>query len=154
MILAASESIGISRQRGFWLRCFLGRMLIPVSLVIVLGGTAHANVCVYKTMHVRSVHGYVVDSTLERVPNARVIAKSAGKVVVKSTTDQKGSFRLKLPRGEYDLKVEATGFAPGYARVKVGFGFRSLIHPNTLRFTVSPGVICQAAKAEGHRIAA
>jgi hypothetical protein len=129
-------------------------MLTLVSLVIVPGETAHANVCVYKTMHVRSVHGYVVDSILERVPNARVIAKSAGKVVLESTADQQGNFRLKLPRGEYDLKVEATGFAPRYARVKVGFGFRSLIHPNTLRFMVTPGVICQAAKAEGHRIAA
>jgi hypothetical protein len=116
--------------------------------------TAQANVCVYKTVHVRSVQGYVSDSTSARVAGAKVIAKEDGNVIGEGTADSQGNFRLSLPRGEYDLIVNATGFAPGHARVKVGFGFRSLFHSNTLRMVVSPGMICKTEEAGGLFIAA
>jgi len=142
MTFAASERIGISRQRGFWLRCFLERMLIFAALVITVCGTANANVCVYKTLHIRSVHGNVVDETGQIVPGAKVLIKRDQEVIGETTTDQQGRFRLNVQRGKYWLTVQAQGFAPSRAYVSVGFGMRSVLHSNTLHMIVRVVDVC------------
>jgi len=171
MRFAVSERIERPRQRSFWLRCFLGRILILAVIVLSTSRTANANVCVYKTVYVRSVHGYVVDETGAIVPDAKVIVKQMeyvaleptnpkvktrreGKVVLESTADQQGRFRLKIPRGEYWIDVQANGFAGDHAYVKVGLGVRSLIHSNTLRLVLSVGSVCKEAypnEVQSHR---
>jgi len=168
MTLALGESIGISRQRGFWLRCFLGRMLILAALVVSLCGTANANVCVYKTVYVRSVRGYVIDQTGAIVPGAKIAIKQIeyvplepampkvksrqpGKTVLESTADQQGVFRIKVPSGEYWIDVQANGFAPAHAYVKVGFGVRSLVHSNTLRLVLSVVNMCKEVLANENK---
>lgn len=159
MTLVMGESIGIFGQRSFWLRCFLGRMLILAVILLSVCGTVRANVCVYRTVYVRSVHGYVVDQTGIVVPSARIVVKQVeyvhqdpenprlkvrqeGKVVLESTADQQGRFRLKVPRGEYWVNIEANGFAPAHAYVKVGFGIRSLLQVNPLRMRLTVGLVC------------
>jgi hypothetical protein len=144
MTFAARETTGISRQRSYWLRCFLGRMLVIVALAIAVCGSANANVCVYKTLYVRSVHGSVSDLDGQVISDANVTIRRGRKVVAQTRTDGQGNFHLKVPRGKYWLEVDARGFAPSEAYLSVGLGFRSSIRSNTLHLVAEVGKICEA----------
>jgi hypothetical protein len=139
----------ISIQRSFWLRCFLGRSVAFVVFILLSGGTARANVCVYKTFYVHGVYGYVSDLLHERIPGATILLKDlSGKVVAQSVGNEQGEFRIKAPSGTYWLVVEAQGFAPGRAYLRVGFGIRSMLHSNSIHIVVTPGVICGIKASE------
>jgi Carboxypeptidase regulatory-like domain len=148
MTRAASDRKGISRQRGFWLRCFLGRTMVLLALTFCLGRCACANVCVYKTLHVMRVRGHVTDYLGDKIPGAKLTFKKDGKTSLESAADEQGAFNLKVPRGKYWLSVEAPGFAPGRAYLQVGFGFKSLFHSSSLHMILSPGVICEYRQQE------
>ena len=116
--------------------------LVFVTLLTVLCGSARANVCVYKTLYVKHVQGNVRNQLGEALPLAKVSVKRGTETVAETTADQEGNFRLEVPRGEYELHVEASGYAPDHAHIKVGFGFRSALHSPPIYIALSPGVIC------------
>jgi len=126
------------KAAGLWLRCFLG-----TTMILCLGQSARANVCVYKTLHMLRVRGNVTDYLGEKIPGAKLVFKNDGKTSLESTADQQGSFNLKVPPGKYWLTIEAPGFAPGRAYLQVGFGFKSLFHSNSIHMILSPGVVCR-----------
>jgi hypothetical protein len=150
------ERSGNSRQRGFWLRCFLGGITILFALVSCPSENARANVCVYKTLHVIQTRGHVTDYSGKSIPDAKLTFKNDGKTVLESSADQEGNFNVKVPKGKYELRVESPGFAPGYAYLQVGFGFRTFFRSKSILMRLSPGVVCKSnepmTKQEGLRL--
>ena len=130
---------GNSRQRSFWLRCFLGPIPILFALLLCASANAHADVCVSQTFHVARVHGHVSDQNGEKIPNVEIALKKAGKIVLEGTTDDAGDFHLKASPGKYDLEVRARGFEPGWAPLMVGPGPKTWFRSNTLYVTLEVG---------------
>lgn len=116
--------------------------LLLVTLMMFFCGSARANVCVYKTLYVKHVQGHVRNQLGEALPSAKVIVKRGTETVAETTADQEGNFRVEVPRGEYELHIEAPGYAPDHAHIKVGLGFRSALHSPQIYIALSPGVIC------------
>ena len=132
---------GNSRQRGFWLRCFLGPIPIVVVLLLCAPATANANVCVSQTFSVSAIHGFVTDQNGEIIPKVRIMLQRSGNTVLESTTDDKGDFQLKASPGRYDLRVDAPGFMPSWAPLKVGFGPKSWFRSKTLYVALAVGLM-------------
>jgi len=60
-----------------------------------------------------TVTGRTLDTTAKVVPGATITAKAkTGSDEQRATSDQQGAFRLVVPRGSYQVRVEAQGFKP------------------------------------------
>ncbi len=111
MTFAASERIGISRQRGFWLRCFLG-----ISFLCVMArGVVCAQVELDKAVHLGKAEGVVVNTLGKPVAHAEVVLAQDGKAVFTTRTDDRGGFRFDHASGRYTFRVEAHGVCAGGA---------------------------------------
>jgi hypothetical protein len=97
---------------------------------------------VYKTVHILHVQGQVFDQAGEKIPGAKITIKRGPDTIAESTADQDGKFRLNVPPGEYDVNVNAPGFAPGYSHVKVGFGLKSAFHSSSVKIILPVGTVC------------
>jgi len=142
MTATSQQSLGNSRQRGFWLRCFLGKRLTLVFLLCFLSKNAIANECSYRPVYVRNLLGHVSYATGEDAHGAKITVKDGAKAVFQSTTNQKGDFQLKVPRGEYELTAEAPGFLPSAAHVHVGFSLRSLFRRDLIKLRLDVTRVC------------
>jgi len=121
--------------------------LLLIFLFLGLCTTARANVCVYKTLHVLHVEGHVINQLEDAVPRAIVLIKRGKETIAESVADQEGNFRIKVPAGEYELDIQAAGYAPAHAHIKVGFGVRSVFHSSSIKMVLSPVVICSNARS-------
>src|SRR5262245_35998476 len=83
-----------------------------VVLCLLVVGTS-LDVCA-QSASTGALTGIVTDPTRAVVPNAKVTLRNYGTAkTVTAVTDQGGSYRFSLlPAGEYELAVEAVGFAP------------------------------------------
>jgi hypothetical protein len=121
----------------------LGSTTILFTLILSSCDFAYANVCVYKTLHILRVRGHVTDDLGENIPGAKLTVKNDGKTVLESAANQQGIFSLKVPRGMYELRVDAPGFAPGFAYFQTGFGMRSVFNSKTIVMKLHVGAICK-----------
>jgi len=121
----------------------LGSTTLLFTLIFSPCEFANANVCVYKTLHILHVRGHVTDYLGENIPGAKLTFKKDGKTVLESVANQQGIFNLKVPRGKYDLRVDAPGFAPSFAYLQTGFGTRSIFHLKAVVIRLHPGAICE-----------
>jgi hypothetical protein len=101
MTFAASERIGISGQRSFWLRCFLGVAMVA----LLTGSAAQGQISILKPLHIQSVRGYVTDESGKAVSNATVQLLRDGKVVLGARADDEGWFQIDKASGPYLLSA-------------------------------------------------
>jgi hypothetical protein len=134
MKLKSSSTFGIHWQRGFWLRCFLGALLISTALV------SWAQ-CVMPTMRVSRVRGAVFDRTGQPIAKVEISLKQEDNVVALATTDEKGKFDVPAPPGTYWLNAKASAFAPGYARLDVGNDLIRALKPANLWMILDVGML-------------
>src|SRR5271165_1171328 len=98
---AVYERTVIQRERGFWLRCFLGLTLPLPWLGFALCGSLHAQIDVEKPIHLTQVEGYVVNSQGKPLVNAEVTLVRDETVAFKTRTDSNGAFNFEHVSGRY-----------------------------------------------------
>jgi hypothetical protein len=121
-------------------RRVLREISILLALFLCLSASASTTSCTYKKIHVLDVRGHVGNQLLENLPGARVTMRKSGQTVAETTADQNGDFRVKVPRGEYDMIISADGWYPSSTHLNVGFSLTALFHDKPIRvfLTVSP----------------
>jgi hypothetical protein len=147
MTLAASERIGFSRQRGFWLRCFLGRALAVLFLLSAGSGVLNAQVEVDKPEHIAKAEGLVVNSQGKPVVHAEVTLNQDGKPVYTTRTDDHGAFRFDHADGRFTFRVERTEFAPAAKEVVLDFQIATSLERKKLYVIVGPGACADACSS-------
>ncbi len=147
MTFAASERIGISRQRGFWLRCFLGRAWAILLLIAAAGVGLHAQIEVDKAVHLGKAEGVVVNTQGKPVAHAEVVLAQDGKAVFTTHTDDRGGFRFDHASGRYTFQVKRTEYAPAAQEVIVDFQIATSLERKKLYVIVGPGACADACSS-------
>ena len=126
----------IFKQRGFWLRCFLGCMLLD-SLVC---GVAHAQQ-LDKDGPIRLTHveGVVVTSRGTPAADVEVTLSQDDKVRMSTHTDRSGRFRIDHVQGDYLFQVARTDNAPAAHEIVVRAELASYIERKKLYVVLGPG---------------
>jgi hypothetical protein len=156
MTFAASETTGISRQRGFRLRCFLGMRvwLLVLTMAVLSGGVLHSQTtfdCFYvKTAKVAHIRGEVVDQTGQPVSGANIelLKQGADDVLASEKSSDGGQFGFDESGGKYWLHVKANGFQPAGLSVRVDHGFFSFFNTRRLYVVLAVGGTQQACPEE------
>ena len=141
MTFAVSGRIGISRQRGFRLRGFLG---LAFFCVAAFGGL-HAQVEVDKPEHIAKAEGRVVNSQGKPLAHAEVTLNQDGKPVYTTHTDDRGAFRFDHADGRFTFRVaRTTEYSPAAKEVVIDFQIASSLARKRLYVIVGPGA-CEDA---------
>jgi len=110
--------LGISRQRGRWLRCFLGSAIcLPV--LFASTGRLSAQIFIPGPEHLTHVEGLVVNSAGHPVVDVEVTLVKDEKVSYRTRTDKSGKFRFDHASGSYTLRVARSDFAPAAREIVV-----------------------------------
>jgi len=139
MNFAANASIGISRQRGFWLRCFLGPALGISLLCSSACVSLNAQIAEAKPLQLAHVEGYVVNSDGKPVVNAEVTLAQDETVAFRTRTDAAGAFHFDHVLGHYWFRVARTEYAPAAREIYVGDLIESYVQRKKLYVIVGPG---------------
>jgi hypothetical protein len=155
MTFATRETTGISRQRSYWLRCFLGVTWSSIALgVASSGGVAHAQAtydCFYvKTAKVAHIRGLVLDQHGTPIAGAQIelLKKGANDAVANTQSDAKGSFQFDAPAGPYWVHAKADGFQTTGLSVRVDHGLFSFFNTRRLYVVLPAGAGPQPCPAE------
>ncbi|HTW62482.1 MAG TPA: carboxypeptidase-like regulatory domain-containing protein [Terracidiphilus sp.] len=145
---AARRRIGISKKRGFRLRCFLEfrhpiGLLMFFALVAEFAWICRAQ-CVYPRTSVLHAQGAVFDKSGVPISGADVTLKKGDKVVSGAKTGRMGGFLIATSPGTYDLDVSARNFAPGFARIDVGSDLVRVLKPTHLWMILDVGATTDA----------
>ena len=130
---------GILKQRGFWLRCFLGIACLA-AVFAVLAVRASAKVEPPGPLHLWSLHGFYMTSSGKPIESAEISLQRDGAPVDKTTTDASGAFSFKHVRGRYTLHIDKSSSYSELSReVIVGIETATLLRKNTLYIIPGPG---------------
>jgi hypothetical protein len=140
MTFGVSERIGIPKQRGFWLRCFLGFGSMPVIFFAFAVGNAHGQVVVLKPLYLSHAYGYVLSETGNPLTKVQVALGSGAQPSEAVVTDAKGHFDFSDAKGEYLLHVRIPGSAGANRQVIVGAGVFAFFHRGPLYIMIKPEV--------------
>jgi hypothetical protein len=137
---AVSAKVGIFRQRGFWLRCFLGRTLLIALVCTALCGVTCAQQ-LEQDGPIRLAHaeGFVTNSYGKPVANVEVTLWRDDKVRMSTRTDQAGAFRFDHAEGNYVLRVARTENAPAARQIVVRGELATLLERKKLYVVLGPG---------------
>jgi hypothetical protein len=86
----------------------------------------------YRMHLVSKIEGRIFDPSGIPLPKAKVTLLRDSAVVDRAETDERGWFEIKAPRGKYNLRAEARGFAEGFAMLDVAHDPNHLLHRSTL----------------------
>jgi hypothetical protein len=114
----ATNNLGISTQRGFWLRCFLGRA-ICVGFLAGIPEVLIAQVQIPGPEHLTHVEGLVVNSAGQPAANVEVTLDRDDKVMYRAKTNGAGEFHFDHVSGRFIFKVARTQYAPATREVVV-----------------------------------
>jgi len=156
MTFAQGERTGISKQRSYWLRCFLGMRGTSLAIAVAGfgGGMAHAQTnydCFYvKTAKVAHVRGVVVDQQGEAISGAKLelLNKGEDHAIGQIESDTNGGFQFEIGAGQYWIHVEAKNFQPVGLSVRVDHGFFSFFNTRRLYVVLPVGGTAQPCPAE------
>jgi Carboxypeptidase regulatory-like domain len=137
MIKMVQERLGSSRQRGFWLRCFLRAVL---SLAITL--PLNAQIEVQRPLRVSHVHGYVVNLKGKPVSGAQVELAREGASTRTASTSSEGEFVFIGVSGRYFLRVREPKTAIAAREIVVGKNLFSVFHREPIYVVLMPGGAC------------
>ena len=135
MTFTATNRTGISRQRGFWLRCFLGLAL----MTLCMGTTGFAQLDMPKPFRVSHFEGVVMSPYCKPVENADVSLTRNGKVAFSTRTDAAGHFKLDNVEGQFVFHVKTPEYSVVARDVVIGFEIATAIHGNRLYVILGPG---------------
>ncbi len=137
---ATSARTGISKQRGFWLRCFLGRVLMAMLVCATVCGVAHAQQ-LDKDGPIRLTHveGVVVNTRGTPAANVEVTLWQDDKVRMSTHTDPSGRFRIDHVQGDYMFRVARTENAPAAHAIVVRAELATYIERKKLYVVLGPG---------------
>jgi hypothetical protein len=134
MTATLQNSFGNSRQRGFWLRCFLG-----AAVAISLCWPAGAQLEIPGPEHLVRVEGVVVNSEGKPVANAEVTLTRDGNVMYTAHADQRGEFSFKHVSGQFTFRVARTQYAPAAREIIVTDELVTRAERKKLYVIVGPG---------------
>jgi hypothetical protein len=139
MRFAANHKAGISRQRGFWLRCFLGQLLTLLMSWFALCGVSRAQLEVPGPFHLSHLQGIVVTQSGSPVEHAEVTLVRDEKIAYSTRTDVKGHFQFKDVTGRYVLRMHVPGYSIVSREVIIGFEIVTALEGNKLYAILGPG---------------
>jgi hypothetical protein len=119
-----AERIGMSGRRGFWLRCFLGAIV----LVGLTAGQVHAQIDVPGPIHLVHLRGVVVNPKGQPVSNADVSLLRDDRVAYATHTDGAGQFAFERVDGHYVFRVKTAEYSVATRNVVVEFEISKLAH--------------------------
>jgi hypothetical protein len=132
---AVSTRAGIFRQRGFWLRCFLGLMLLAAPAC----GVVHAQPDVDGPIRLTHVEGVVVNTFGEPVAGVEVTLSQDDKVRRSTRTNASGAFRFDHVEGSYLFRVARTEYAPAAHQIVVRAELVAYLERKKLYVVLGPG---------------
>ena len=144
MTLARCERTGISQQRGYWLRCFLERMVLFAALVLAACASAHAQLESPSPIRLVHVEGEVVNSDGKPVPNLEVTLSKDDRVIFSTRTGQSGDFRFDRVSGHFMFKVARSEFAPAAQPIVVRDELVAILQRRKLYVILGPGACADA----------
>ncbi len=139
MRLGVRERTGIQRQRGIWLRCFLGATWIWLLLWIMAAASVHAQIDVSKPERLTHVEGYVVNSVGKPVGNVEVTLVRDEAVAFRTRTDSAGAFHFDHVSGKFVFRVARSDFAPAVREITVQPEIVTYLARRKLYVIVGPG---------------
>ena len=139
MRIAMNEQAGIPGQRGFWLRCFLGRARVVMAIWLVASGIAWGRVEAPGPIHLWRLHGFFMNAAGKPIENAEVTLLRDEKVVYSTRTDGSGKFAFDHVSGRYWLRIKAPNFSGLSREVVVGLETATVLRRNTLYVIAGPG---------------
>ena len=144
MTSAARGKIGISKQRGFWLRCFLSAA-IWVLLCVTASSPLHAQVDLPGPEHLTHVDGYIFSPDGHAVADVEVTLVRDDQVAYRTQTDNSGGFGFEhVAAGPYVFRVERSKYAPAERQVVVTAEIVTVLERKKLYVILGPGA-CQDA---------
>ena len=139
MTFAASKNTGISRQRGFWLRCFLARACFAMAICLMASTTSWAKVEPQGPMHLWRIHGFFMNTAGKPIENVEISLLRDGAVMYKTRTDGAGSFAFNGVTGRYTLHIDKSSNYSQLSRdVIVGLETVTMLRHNTLYVIAGP----------------
>ena len=139
MTWVASEDLRILKQRGFWLRCFLGAAFV----LLILAVPASSQVDIPKPERLTHVQGIVVDPEGHPVPNLQVRLVRDEKVQAETQTSKSGTFKFDRVRsGQYIFRVARSQYAPAARDIVVTDEIVTHLERKQLFVVLGPGA-CQ-----------
>ncbi|MDE3201580.1 MAG: carboxypeptidase regulatory-like domain-containing protein [Acidobacteriota bacterium] len=139
MTMLVSGEFGNSRQRGFQLRCFLGRVFLIAVICFGAIGVAHAQVDIPGPFHVSHLKGIVVTPDGEPVADTAIDLTQNGKTIYTTRTDAKGRYDFKRVSGEYIFRIKVPHYSVVARPVLVRFELATEVHGNALYVILGPG---------------
>ena len=138
MSFLASRQFGISKQRGFWLRCFLS-----AAIVLLIVDRASAQLDLPKPERLTHVEGLVVSPEGHPMPNVIVSLLRDEKISAETHTDFEVQFEFeKLKTGPYALQKTQTQYAPAARDIVVTDEIVTHLERKKLYVVLGPGA-CQ-----------
>jgi hypothetical protein len=129
---------GIPRQRGFWLRCFLGTATVLAAAWLLPCEVSDAQPDVPRPIHLVHLKGVVVNPKGEPVQNADVSLLRGDRVAYSTHTDGAGQFVFEHVDGHFQFRVKTTNYSVAARDVVVEFEI-SALRRNTLYVILGPG---------------
>ena len=120
MTQTASARYRFSRQRGFWLRCFLGNAMLATAVLLAGPPSSWAKVESQGPIHLWRLHGLLVNPEGKPLTNVPVTLSRDNKIVDKTTTDSDGRFAFDHIYGHFQLHIDRTHYSPLDREVIVG----------------------------------
>jgi hypothetical protein len=145
MTFAPKASLSISKQRGFWLRCFLARTRVIRNIVLAAASMmtmivpAQAQIAAPTPYHLARLRGIFVDAKGHPIAGAAVTLDRDDRVFYSTTTDAAGKFEIRHAFGHYWLHVDKKGYSTVSREVIVGLEMLTYLHSQTLYVIAGPG---------------
>jgi hypothetical protein len=143
MTFVVERKAGISKQRGFWLRCFLGAAS-GFMLWLYAAATLNAQVDIPGPERLAHVRGLVVNDSGHPMANLAVTLVRDDKVAYQTKTDISGRFQFDRVAGQYTFKVARSQFAPASREIVVTDEVVTALERKSLYVILGPGQ-CQDA---------
>ena len=139
MTFIASRIFGIPRQRGFWLRCFLGAAILFALSAL----SCSAQLDIPKAERLTHVEGIVVDPVGHPAASLSIKLVRDEKTVAETRSDAAGEFEFEhVPSGQYIFRIDRSQFAPAARDIVVTDEIVTHLERKKLYVILGPGA-CQ-----------
>ena len=146
MRFAVAHIAGIRKQRGFWLRCFLGKAFC--TSVLLAGSRAlPAQIDLPGPEHLTHVEGQVVNSAGNPVVDVEVSLVRDDKIMYRTRTDKSGAFRFEHAAGRYTFRVARSEYAPAAREIMVTDEIVTRVEHKKLYVILGPGACMDECSA-------
>lgn len=135
MTRAFDERMSRYRQRGFWLRCFLG-----TAFLFAAGSIAWSKVEPQGPLHLWRLHGFYMDAKGKPITNVELTLERDGAVRYRTKTDASGWFAFDHVSGRYTMHIDkSSNYSQLSREVIVGLETATILRKNTLYVVAGPG---------------